>query len=249
MQELSLNIKRWVAWLPGIDQCDDWALWSLEKARENNGKNPDISFIPAMTRRRLSPATRIALKVAHDCLQNDVIGGGVFCSRHGECQRTLGIYKSLAQGNSMSPTQFSQSVHNTAAGVFSIENDLQNNFCSIAAGPNSGEQGFIEAVGLVKAGLGPVLWVMSDAVLDAPYSQYCKVPELPFGIAMLLGDFPEGDRVSLSKESSLAGLDNLDDKYDTDDLRGTDNLLALLSGKEPLALTGSNGWRWSLARA
>lgn len=236
MQELSLSVKRWVAWLPGLDQCAEPDQWSMALAKQNIDQKPDVSFVPAITRRRLSPATKIALKVAQDCVQGEKISSAVFCSRHGECQRTLGIYQSMASGAQVSPMQFSQSVHNTAAGVFSIENKLNVNCCSIAAGPASGEHGFIEAAGLLKSGMGPVLWVMADSQLNEPYSVYCQVPELPFGIAMLLEEGSGGEVLSLNKSHKTISAQPI---------TGTDNLLALLFGNEQLSLSGSNGWRWS----
>ena len=198
---------------------------------------PDVSFLPAMTRRRLSMATRIALRVAHDCRQNDDIGSAVFCSRHGECERTLGIYGALSKSNPMSPTQFSQSVHNTAAGVYSIEDDLHVNFCSMAAGEVTAEQGFIEAWTLIQSGSGPVLWVMSDAKLKPPYAEFEMVPELSFGVAMLLEKASAGSGLTLTQVEKPPERENS---------AGTDNVVALLLGQPQLALSPGNGWQWTL---
>ena len=241
MLDLSLNIKSWAAWLPGVDSCPNWGQWNLQLGRQQRDAQPELNFVPALVRRRLSLVSKMSLNVAQRCLSNETIGSAVFCSRHGECQRTLGIFGSMAQGNTISPTQFSQSVHNTAAGVFSIERQITKNFCSIAAGPASGEQGFIEAFGLVKAGQGPVLWVMADSRLQRPYVDYCKVPEFPFALAMLVGEFGGSPSLRLQQVSQHYSETSPVDGS----LMGTDNLLSLLTNQTQLALSRCNGWSWS----
>lgn len=234
MHALSLTIKNWSAWLPGIDQCGEWCHWGPELAVEAGATPVNVDFIKPMARRRLSGMSRIAMRVAHDCLGDHHIDAAVFCSRHGECVRTLGIYGSIASGEAVSPTQFSQSVHNTAAGVFSIERNLRVPVSAIAAGSASLEHGFIEAWSQIQCGAESVLLVMSDERLDEPFSRYVSLPRFPFGLALLLTPKSKGFRLVL--ESVESG----------EVKSGTDNLLALLTGHEQLALEGSNGWCWRL---
>ncbi len=229
-----------MAWAPGIDQCASWRDWSPALAAQAPVQ-PDVAFIPALVRRRLSPATRLALRVAHDCLGEEAVSSGLFCSRHGECNRTLAIFEAVASGQSVSPIQFSQSVHNTAAGVFSIEQQLQIPFTAIAAGPASGEQGFIEAVAQVAAGQGPVLLVLADDRLAEPFSGFCGVPQWPFGLALLLEQVSGGLPVlSLRREESLPAK-----AASAWTGAGTDNLLALLTDQTAFRRQDSNGWHWS----
>lgn len=243
VREFSLQVRKWVAWVPGIDECAGWGHWSTSLAA-GQASQPDIAFIPALVRRRLSPASRLALRVAHDCLGEAPAGSGVFCSRHGECNRTLAIFDSVAAGQAVSPTQFSQSVHNTAAGVFSIERQLQIPFTAIAAGAASGEHGFIEAAGLVAAGQGPVLLVLADDRPVEPFAGFCGTPEWPFGLALLLE--AESDAglpvLTLQADASVAAGGNVAQATGA----GTDNLLAFLTGQSVFRLQESNGWRWSM---
>ena len=237
MSELTLNVLKWVAWVPGIDACDDWQAWTPELALQHLGSPPDLSFVASVVRRRLSQNSRLAIRVAHDCLTAETaISSAVFCSRHGECKRTLGIFEAMAKGEAVSPIQFSQSVHNTAAGIFSIERQLQIPVTSIAAGLDSGEQGFIEACSLVAADMGPVLWVMSDDRLSAPFDLFAQVPEFPFALALVLGQVPDHPQISLQRDGlpSAAGLPS-----------GTNDLLALLTGQACFKVEKGNGWRWS----
>lgn len=236
MFQLKVNLLRWVAWVPGIDQCGDWAGWSTDLALQHQDVQPDLSFIPPVVRRRLSRNSRLAIRAAHDCLQPDMdVASAIFCSRHGECQRTLGIYGAMANGEDVSPIQFSQSVHNAASGIFSIERQLRIPVTSIAAGPASGEQGFIEAFGLIEAGLGPVLWVMSDDRPSAPFDHYVDTPAIPFAMAMVVGRCAGKPELMLSRDSIEKGQGMLN---------GVNHLLALLTGQASLGGGNDNGWRW-----
>ena len=236
MHQLTLNVLRWVAWVPGIDLCNDWPSWTPELGSQHIAVPPELPFVPAVVRRRLSHNSRLAIRAAHDCLGDDqAIGSAVFCSRHGECKRTLGIFESMVKGESVSPIQFSQSVHNAAAGIFSIEHQLQVPVTSIAAGAASTEQGFIEAVGLVKAGAGPVLWVVSDDHLAQPFDRFVQVPEFPFGLALLVGEVPGQPTLTLSRSEH---------RVQQGRATGTNDLLAELTGQTCFGVENGNGWCW-----
>jgi len=235
VQGLSLQVKNWAAWVPGIDQCESWSDWSLELAADCFDSKADVGFIKPMVRRRLSAASRIALRVAQDCLGTETVDSAVFCSRHGECVRTLDIYRSIAEGGGVSPTQFSQSVHNTAAGVFSIERGLDIPMTALAAGHASLEAGFVEAWAQLSSGLSSVLLVMADEHLCAPYSASTPDPKVSFGLALLLAAQGNGPALVLESTQAKGRVSG-----------GTDNLLALLTGQPDLQLDADNGWRWRL---
>lgn len=235
MQRLSLQVKNWSAWVPGIDQCETWSDWSLELAAGCSDSKADVGFIKPLVRRRLSAASRIALRVAQDCLGAETTDAAVFCSRHGECVRTLDIYRSIATGTGVSPMQFSQSVHNTAAGVFSIERGLEIPMTALAAGHASVEAGFVEAWSQLSGGLSSVLLVMADEHLCAPYAASTNEPQLPFGLALLLEAQGNGPALVLEPTKAKGRVTG-----------GTDNLLALLTGQPALQLDADNGWRWQL---
>ncbi len=236
MFHLCLNVVRWVAWVPGIEQSADWGTWTLGQALNAMDAPPDLSFVPPVVRRRLSHNSRLAIRAAHDCLAAEVeVASAVFCSRHGECKRTLAIFEAMARGEAVSPTQFSQSVHNAAAGIFSIERKLRIPTTSIAAGTMTAEQGFIEAAAQVEAGMGPVLWVMSDDRQSAPFDQFVQTPELPFAIAMVLGHFPGLPSLTLLRDSVV---------HSTGKPAGTSDLLAVLTGQDCFRIKDGNGWRW-----
>lgn len=237
-QEYSLRVLGWSAWLPGIDHCQGWQGWSPDLGRSAYTDLPDVSFIKPMVRRRLSKVSKIALYVAHHCFtgkQGQAVGAGVFCSRHGECVRALSIYQSISESGLVSPTQFSQSVHNAAAGIFSIENQQTIPFTTVAAGAATSELGYVEVWAQIQSGSGPVLMVMADEHLGEPFSRQALTPEFPFGLALILSGQGDGPCLTLARENE-----------ESEPRGGVDNLLATLTGLDTLRLCSSNGWRWSL---
>lgn len=237
MRNLTLTIQSWAAWVPGYDQCLDWLSWSPSLAQEHACDMPDLSFIKPMVRRRLSTNSRIAMRVAHDSLGIEHIDSAVFCSRHGECKRTLGIYTSIAKSDAVSPTQFSQSVHNVGASIFSIEKGLPIPVTAVAAGQASLENGFVEAWSQLACGAQSVLLVMSDERLDEPFTQFTTIPQFSFGLALRVAREGQGQQLTLLQDT--AGGEKADSVTG-----GTDNLLAMLTGHAELGLVGNNGWHW-----
>jgi hypothetical protein len=111
----------------------------------------------------------------------------VFCSRHGEFQRTLNILKALAAGEDLSPAEFSLSVHNAPAGLLSIARHNAAGHTTIAAGEDSFRSGLIDAAAcLMERPLEPILLVYADEPLPDPYTELCGPGELGLALALLL---------------------------------------------------------------
>ena len=79
-----------------------------------------LKAIPPMQRRRLSPLAKLALNSALNLLQYHQVDYIVWASQFGDEEKTLNILKDILQGEFPSPTQFSTSVHNAIAGLYSI---------------------------------------------------------------------------------------------------------------------------------
>ncbi len=116
------RIDHWKAWAPGLEHPADWLSWSRAPSVPAPGDaQPDVSFLPAMQRRRLSPLARMAFHVAWPLAEGRPPLPLIFASRHGETPRTFAILGDLARGEPLSPTQFSLSVHNAIIGLWSIQ--------------------------------------------------------------------------------------------------------------------------------
>jgi len=137
-------------------------------------------------RRRLSTLSRVALKVAHDC-----VGASearvVFASRHGELRRTTDILRALRSGEPVSPTAFSLSVLNAMTGVFGIARGDRSAASAISAGPETLGYALLEAYAqYATQPASPVLLVYADEPADPAYGTI--EDEVQGGaIAILLG--------------------------------------------------------------
>lgn len=106
-----------------------WAVCSAEPARLEvagiEAQPPDPKRLPGAIRRRTSQATRLALGAGLNACQRAGVDPArlpaVFASVGGEMQVTDRLCIELAKADGwISPTQFHNSVHNTAAGYWSI---------------------------------------------------------------------------------------------------------------------------------
>ncbi|AMO95018.1 beta-ketoacyl synthase, N-terminal domain protein [Collimonas fungivorans] len=145
-----------------------------------------MSAMPAMLRRRAGAMGKMALETAYRCLDGKVGVPTVFCSRHGECTRSVELLADLVQGQPLSPTSFSLSVHNAAAGLFSVARRDQASHSAMAAGRSGVEHAVIEACGLLADGAAEVLLVVYDGVLPEVFFEYQDCQEQPFAWAWLM---------------------------------------------------------------
>jgi hypothetical protein len=203
MSVLSVNIESWYAWVPGVESESDWQQWFRLESIHKVDQAPDVSFIPAMVRRRLSSLSRAALMVSQRCLQNveppqATTIRTVFCSRHGELNRTLGLLQDLTDGQLLSPTAFSMSVHNTASGLYSIINNNTAATTALAGGVDGFEKAFVESVALLANGVcKKVLLVVADEPVPEQLLEYCQEPLVNYAAAFLLTQESLGQRVTL----------------------------------------------------
>ena len=64
MSVINFNIAQWRAWAPGLESVDDWQDWCRQPSMlPDSDVAPDVSFLPAMQRRRLSRLARMAFSV------------------------------------------------------------------------------------------------------------------------------------------------------------------------------------------
>ncbi|MCH8686375.1 beta-ketoacyl synthase chain length factor [Sphingosinicellaceae bacterium A1X5R2] len=147
---------------------------------------PDVGFLPPLQRRRMSRLSRMALTVAHDCLEAATAQPAlVFCTRYGEYERTYGLLQDLADGEALSPASFSVSVHNTAAGLCSIHEGLAGYSTAISAGRETLEHGFLDCATLLNTGeADEALLVFHDEPLPEVYGR--PEPGFPGGLALAL---------------------------------------------------------------
>ncbi|HZX32585.1 MAG TPA: beta-ketoacyl synthase chain length factor [Rhodocyclaceae bacterium] len=163
-----------------------WVAWGCHSTPSEAA--PNLGFIDALLRRRLSPLARAALHAANICAEGHPSLPMVYASRHGELGRTIEMLRNLANREDLSPTTFSLSVLNSAAGIFSIARGDQAPATAVSAGMESFGFGLLEA--WARAALNPdspVLYLYADTAAPYPVGPQTCDPESPLAVAMLIG--------------------------------------------------------------
>ncbi len=240
---VSFHISRWSAWAPGLSTLEAWSAWAANDAGLEGEESPKVPELPAMVVRRASRADRIALRAAFDCCA-DITGPlpTVFASRHGEVHRSLELLEALAKEEGLSPTSFSLSVHNAAAGLFSIGRKDRSPSTSLAAGLDSLPMAVLEAAGMLAEGAPRVLVVAQEEPLPAPFQPYVAEREPCAAVALLLEPATSGASLSLELISGRSAGENtgLEHGYLLPFLR----FLGRGQVGELELLHGARGWRW-----
>ncbi|MBI2380633.1 MAG: beta-ketoacyl synthase chain length factor [Gammaproteobacteria bacterium] len=200
---LPFSLAAWAAWAPGLNTPEDWAVWASGGKTSEGETKPDLPFVDAMTRRRLSPLSRMSLWAAHQALGGRTGIASVFASRHGELPRSAELLAQLAAGEPLSPMGFSLSVHNTASGLHSIVARDTAPSTAIAGGADSLTAGLLEALGrLAENPAAPVLLVYGDDRMPEVYGEFDSAKLMPHALALLLSS---GDTHRLSLETGAIG--------------------------------------------
>ncbi len=111
----------------------------------------------------MSDACRLACETSLSLLEKTPeIGAAVFVSQHGELTRSNKIICNIIEQQAVSPTDFSMSVHNTAAGLSTILGKKNIPVSSVAAGVDGFQQGLFEVQTFFAQGINIVLLVDFD---------------------------------------------------------------------------------------
>ncbi|SDV06675.1 Beta-ketoacyl synthase, N-terminal domain [Pseudomonas mucidolens] len=184
---INFNIAQWRAWAPGLDSVDGWREWCRAPVLlAPSAAAPDVSFLPAMQRRRLSRLARMAFSVGWPLAEGLQDLPLVFVSRHGETPRTLEILSDLAKDQPLSPTQFSLSVHNAVIGLWSILRNETSEMTALAAAGDGLEHGVLEAVALLNEGAPAVLLVITEEQPPEAYTRWIDDVPFPYALGLLL---------------------------------------------------------------
>lgn len=184
---IQFDIDQWQAWAPGLANADDWAIWARDPCDlQSSDAQPDVSFLPAMQRRRLSRLARMVFAVATPLAAGQPPMPLVYASRHGETARTFAILNDLANDEPLSPTQFSLSVHNAITGLWSIQQKNASEMTALAAEGDGLEHAVLEASLLIGEGAPAVLVVITEDQTPDVYAPWISDADFPYAVALLL---------------------------------------------------------------
>lgn len=202
MTEVFFSVNKWSAWAPGLISTGDFKDWAsgLKDINKDFSLIPEVEKIPAMQRRRLSQLTKSSLKVALDLTENGENIPSIFSSRYGEWSQTLKLLQSLSAGEGMSPAGFSMSVHNTAAGAYSIINQNKAPYIALAGGDKTFDSSILEAISRLKKE-EKILVVIAEENMPELYSEVFDEQIIPFALGLII-EKGEDFKVKLSNNKT-----------------------------------------------
>ncbi len=188
MTGLELGVSRWSAWQQG-EKVDYWR-FDGQHLQCHAPQKPDLSWVPALKRRRLSALARVVFQVLGDCSEEDEQIPVIFSSGMGELARTQELLEAIANNQPLSPTAFSLSVHNACAGMWSMQRDLRQQMLALAPLEQSPVPALLEAAGLLAEGARAVTVVFYEAPFPEFYGPFMSSPEQPFALALRVHSGP-----------------------------------------------------------
>lgn len=148
------------------------------------------ALLPPNERRRATPVVRLAFRTSEDALSGTTLPPSqlatVFASSDGDTEVMHRINHALAQPARMiSPTDFHNSVHNAAAGYWSIAVGAKLPSTSLAAHDASFAAALTEAAALALGDELDTLLTVCDLRMPVPLAEKRPIGEA-FGVALVL---------------------------------------------------------------
>jgi hypothetical protein len=162
----------------------NWSAWNADLQDKTPLK---ATSIPPMIRRRCSTLSKLSIEMASQALVNYNVDYVIFCSQHGDLSCTTQLINDICDQQTLSPTKFTQSVHNASSGLFSIIHNLQQNMTFISAGNDTFFMGLLEGlIWLQSHGNQSVLLVMADDYIPDMYQDLNIQNNNQYAVALLL---------------------------------------------------------------
>ena len=189
-------IKAWNAWAPEMTGFEEWRQQHCQQAPAQTAKAVLPSAVPKIMQRRLSSLARGVFYAAEGCSENHKTLPMVFSSAHGDANKSLQHLQDIQNGEEVSPTAFSLSVHNAIAGLFSIVYEIHQEITVIAPGQDGIAPVFIEALGILQEH-AEVLMVFYDEPLANFYPTSPFLLDAPGSCALAMRVSLKGDGLAL----------------------------------------------------
>lgn len=202
------GIGFWTRGLPSWAAAREYALNGTQPGEAPTRPSPQL--LPANERRRAPETVAIALEVAmaacESASREPASLPSVFASTHGELSITDYMCATLASDpRALSPTKFHNSVHNAAAGYWTIGTGAMQPANAISAYTATFAQGLIEALTQLHSDADAVLLVAYDGQSAGPLAKMAPSEGL-LGGALVLSRGGAGPRLQarLVPASALA---------------------------------------------
>ncbi len=151
--------------------------------------------------RRLSMLTRISVDLALQIAEGQKVDHIVFTSRHGELFNSAQLLQMISRHEILSPMQFSQSVHNTAIGNYSLAAANRASATSLCGGQNGFVAGLLSCqIYLNEYPSSQVLFIAGDVEMPEVFRPFVDEVAPDHILVMLLGAEPRSMAMHLSGE-------------------------------------------------
>jgi hypothetical protein len=155
---------------------------------------PASDLLPPAERRRTGVPVKLALAAGAEAFAgarcDAAATATVFASSAGDCDNLHQMCEALATPErQVSPTRFHNSVHNAAAGYWSIAMRCRSSSTTLCCHDNSVAAGLLEAACQVASGGGPVALIAYDHPYPEPLNAARPVAA-SFGMALVLAPRP-----------------------------------------------------------
>jgi hypothetical protein len=194
MMSLSAGIAGIGFWANGLPSWDDAIAFARDGTLPDNAPaKPSPQLLAPNERRRAPESVAVALDVALAACtasrRDPAKLPSVFASTHGDLAITDYVAATLASDpRALSPTKFHNSVHNAAAGYWTIGNGCTAPTTAISAFDASFAQGLLEALSLLAAGHEAVLLAACDAPATGALGSVSPSEGLLGGALVLVAD-------------------------------------------------------------
>lgn len=167
---------------------------------------PAPQRLPANERRRASPIVKASLAAADEALASSGLGAAalptIFTASGADGGNCHALCEALAGDDRLiSPTRFTNSVHNASAGYWHIATQSMAPSTSLCGFDASFGAGLLEALVQVQALGAPVLLVAGDAPYPEPLNAKRPLPDV-MALALVLA--PAGSPGAITAASRLA---------------------------------------------
>lgn len=181
----------WTDGLPSWESARAFAIDGTLPAEAPTRPQPQL--LAPNERRRAPPSVAVALEVGlaacTDAARDPQTLASVFASTHGDLAITDYMCATLVDDPAaISPTRFHNSVHNAAAGYWTIGNACTAATTAISAYDASFAQGLVEALSQLQAGDDAVLLVAYDSAAVGPAAPLWASTGLLGGALVLVRD-------------------------------------------------------------
>jgi hypothetical protein len=232
-------------WTPGYANLDAWR----QGARDDSITVAAASLAPARSRRATSHLTRMLVDTAGQATDEAGLSPSeiatVFGSAHGEIQIAIEQLQMMREGDGkVSPARFKNSVHNTAAGLFSLAAKNHGFTTAIAGGDDTVAMCLLEAQGLLEAGEPAVVVAVGEEALPEPIHRFAPHAELGLAFA-LRKDEQAGPRIGPLERAAHVDSPDVPGPFQGHPAAGAlallEGILHARPGRYPLGPRGGDG--------